>query len=346
MREEIFIPKMGANIDKVIIGKIFVKEGDSVKKGQPILEAVSFKSSFDIEATKDGRVVELNCKDGEERNVLDVVGFIEDEFVPLQKVENIKATPAARKLAKESGVDLQDLKTDSVIKEEDVLSVIYANNTLREPIGFRKKAEINQLEKSREYLSSSVTIQVATSALNSFLERYNSEHNTTISKSEFIAHNTGKILQTFWKLNSYYSKEHLVKNKSINIGQAVNFNHELFVPIVKNSNELSLEEFSRKSKENIFSIVSGNINPGSLNCGTFTISDLSAKGVYTFSPIVNANQAAILGISGEFDSIKFDEGKILPEKKMNLILCFDHRVCDGLYVAEFLFEIKKKIELG
>src|SRR5437762_13665231 len=103
---EIFIPKMGANIDKVTIGEIRVKKGDVVKKGDILFEIVTDKATFEIEADDSGAIGQLNIKEGDELDVLTVVGQI-GEGKPEIASSPIKATPKARKLAKENNIDIE-----------------------------------------------------------------------------------------------------------------------------------------------------------------------------------------------------------------------------------------------
>ena len=85
MGTKIFIPKMGANIEKVQIGKIYVKVKDTVKKGDLLFQIVTDKATFDVEADDDGKILSLDCKEDEELNVLEEIGYIGKEGETIQE---------------------------------------------------------------------------------------------------------------------------------------------------------------------------------------------------------------------------------------------------------------------
>ncbi len=332
MGTKIFIPKMGANIEKVQIGKIYVKVKDTVKKGDLLFQIVTDKATFDVEADDDGKILSLDCKEDEELNVLEEIGYIgkEGETIPPLKKENkkLKATPSAKKIAKENNINLNSIfkKDDKIIKEQDVLEYLEKNNEniKIEELSFRKKAEIKNLLKNKDLIPSSVTVSISTKKIKEKLEKY-----PNIKLGEYISHTISKILKKFPKLNAYYNSDKIYIYKDINIGMVVGFEEDLFVPVIHNTNNLSLEEFSSKFKELVFKVIKGDIKIEDLSKGTFTISDLSQYGIIEFDPLINSNQSAILGISSEHDD------------KLNLTLVFDHRVTNGKYAAEFLNELKK-----
>jgi len=143
MGVEIFIPKMGANIDSVEVGKVYLKGGDYVKKGEIIFEIVTDKATFNIESDADGKILSLKCKEGDKLNVLDVVGFIgkEGEKIPKReeiKVENLgqdnynesikqklKITPKAKKLIRKHKIDISNISFErKIIREKDILKLL------------------------------------------------------------------------------------------------------------------------------------------------------------------------------------------------------------------------------
>ena len=186
----IFIPKMGANIEEVKIGKLLVHKGDHVKKNNPLFEIVTYKATFAIEAEGDGQVLELNCKEGEDAYVLDELGYIgqKNDKVPKLKrrstkpaaertteqskpligqkklQDKIKATPSAKKLAEKYNINLVDIfsNVSKIIKEKDIEEYIKNSNLEKvEKINISqiKKTEIDFLSYSKECLQSSLTVQ-------------------------------------------------------------------------------------------------------------------------------------------------------------------------------------------
>ncbi len=356
MAVKIFIPKLGANIDSVEIGKIYVKKGDQVKKGELLFEINTNKATFNIEADSDGKILELNCKEGDEINVLETVGFIgnENEEVPQIKQEvicpeRVKATPLARKLAKENNIDIESAfkGTDKIIKDQDILDHINKsnpvnNNYSREKISSTKKAEIRNLQKSKECVTSSVTVAISSESIKNKVSGYCKKENLRMTTGEYIAHESALLLKKFPKLNAFHSDEDTLLYNNVNIGMAVNFDDKLLVPVIERADEMTLNEFSSKFKDIVMKLIKN--EPVSFENCTFTVTDLSSYNALMFQPVINANQSAILGICSEYDSFKLENDKFIYDPKFNLILSFDHRVLDGKYALEFLNSLKVKLE--
>jgi len=357
MGSKIFIPKIGANIESVEIGKIFVKKGDVVKKGDNLFEMTTEKATFDVEAEISGKILSLNCKENDELNVLDEIGFIGDERekIPELKIstkqetfDRIKATPAAKKLIKEHGLDLKIIssKISGIIKEKDVLEFVQnqRKDIKIEKIDFRKKAEIKNLLKTQEYIYSSVTISISAKKIKQKVKDYSDKYKIRLTILEYISYAIACSLKKFTKLNAYYTSNGICTYNNINLGIAVDINENLIVPVIKDANKLNLLKFSSRFNELVMDIIKGQIEVEDLRDGTFTITDLSSYGALHFNPVINANQSAILGVGAEYDSCFFKDNKLIYDPKINLILAFDHRVIDGKYALRFLREFKEDLE--
>lgn len=393
---EIFIPKMGANIETVDIGKIYKNVGETIKKGEILFDIVTDKATFAIEADGDGTILLLDCKEGQTLNVLEIVGYIGNvgEQLPEKKIQqpiitqpaqkqdqeqqpnqlqqsnnqttsannqqtssiNIKATPAAKKLAKENNIELEKAfaQFQGIIKEEHVQEYINKTkaekennekncNIIKEEISSRKKVEIKHLTKSKEYLYSSVTIAIPTTKIKLKLQQFSQEQNIRLTMLEYIIAITSIAIEKYPKVNGYYAENHFALYKEKNIAIAMNPDKELLVPVIKNADTLNLQQLSTAMKELIMKAIKNQLTIQDMENATFTVTDLSSYGVIEFSPIINSNQSAILGICAEYDSWKNENNLPTHDPKMNLILAFDHRLIDGKYAAEFLQAIKKKL---
>jgi len=356
----IYIPKLGANISNVEIGSINFKENDVVKRGDILFEIITDKAIFDVEADSDGTILKLDLKEGDELQILDEIGFIgnEGEEIPEFKIispsdalNKIKATPLAKKIAKDKNLDINNIfkGTTKIIKEKDILEFIKNNQIIDnleiEKVSFRKKAEIKNLSESRESILSSVTISIPTKKLKDKIKDYSEKHNLRLTLGEYISHTAAKTLKKFPKLNAYYNYEQINLYKDINIGLAISIEEDLLVPVIHNADKLELTEFSSKVKNLILEIVKNEIKMEDLINSTFTITDLSQYDVFHFNPVLNSKQSAILGICSEYDSCSFIDEKLIYDPKINIILVFDHRVTNGKYASEFLKEFKEQLFL-
>lgn len=343
---------MGANIEQVTIGQLRVKKGDKVNKGDILFEIVTDKATFEVEADAAGCVLELNVKEGDNLNVLAVVGYIGEpgESIPqVQKTESakepVKVTPKARKLAKENNIDIETAfaGSDKIIKEEDILAMIAPKKDDKNqellPLSARKKAEIAALSYSKHYLYSSVTAQVSIASIKDNVKKLADKHEIRLSMSQYLYHSTALAIPDFPYVNSYYTDEGIRKYEKVNLGIAMNPDEGLVVPIIRKANELDIVAFTDKFNELVLKAFKNELSTDDLQDGTFTITDLSSYNVFDFTPIINKNQSAILGISAPYDSCAFEKGALIYDPKINITLAFDHRVIDGKYAAQLLQRI-------
>src|SRR3989339_1986904 len=335
MATEIFIPKMGANIDVVDIGKIYKSEGDKVKKGEILFEIITDKATFDIEADADGIILSLECREGQTIKVLEVLGYIgyEGEQIPIkntqisQNQKDIKATPAAKKLAKDNNIELSITFSNfnGIIKEHDVIDYINNNNitdqidTAKEKLSPRKLAEIKNLTKNKEYIYSSITISLPTNKLKEKIKKFSEDNKIRLSIFEYITYIAAKSIEKYPLINSYYENEMIIKYKNINIGIAMNGENGLIVPVLYNTNNLDLLSLSEKMKELIMKNIKNKFELNDIENCTFTITDLSSYGVINFIPVINFKQCAILGICAEYGSCKNENDVLIYEPNMNLV---------------------------
>lgn len=161
--------------------------------------------------------------------------------------------------------------------------------------------------------------------------------NKGISPLIFIIKATTQALKAFPDFNSSLSSDgkRIIRKKYINIGVAVDTPGGLLVPVIKNANELSILELAEKLAESSQQARDGKLKTDEMSGGTFTISSLGGIGGTNFTPIINAPEVAILGISRSemkpvWNGSSFDARLILP-----FSLSYDHRVIDGAAAARF-----------
>ncbi|MFI4847408.1 MAG: 2-oxo acid dehydrogenase subunit E2 [Candidatus Makana argininalis] len=189
------------------------------------------------------------------------------------------------------------------------------------------------------------------------LEIYRKEKNLELKKNNinynitilvFIIKIISNVLEKIPKFNSSLSEDlqNLVIKKYINIGIAVNTKYGILVPVIYNTNKKnilqilsSLYKISKKARE-------GKLNPSDTKGGTFTISSLGGIGGMSFTPIINAPEVSILGISKSFIKPIWDGEKFIPKLILPISLSYDHRVIDGADGAYFINKIKSYIKIS
>jgi pyruvate dehydrogenase E2 component (dihydrolipoamide acetyltransferase) len=145
-------------------------------------------------------------------------------------------------------------------------------------------------------------------------------------------------------LNAHFLEDTLRRFSSVHMGVAVDTDRGLMVPTLLNSSKKSLNEISIETKELSQECRKGMINPDKLKGGTFTITNLGALGIESFTPVINPPQTAILGVNTIETKIRENNGAISAYSSINLSLTFDHRAVDGAPAARFLKDLKEYLE--
>ena len=158
-----------------------------------------------------------------------------------------------------------------------------------------------------------------------------------ITIGDLVAYAAAKVLEKHTKLNAYVVDGTLRCFGQIHLGLAVDTPRGLMVPTIRNATALTLREFSALSKKLAADSLSGSVSPDLLSGGTFTVTNLGAFGIESFTPILNEPQTAILGVDNIVPrpTIAAD-GKVGAEMRIGFSLTVDHRVVDGADAARYL----------
>lgn len=164
-----------------------------------------------------------------------------------------------------------------------------------------------------------------------------------ISLNDMIIYAVSRTILDFPYLNAHYSDDSMKIFKHANLGVAVDTERGLLVPTIMHADEMSLVEISQTMKQLVQECRSGSISPDKLSGASFTISNLGAFGITTFTPIVNPPQTGILGVCNIETRIRMKNGQPEFYPTMNLSLTYDHRAMDGAPASRFLQALAKNI---
>jgi pyruvate dehydrogenase E2 component (dihydrolipoamide acetyltransferase) len=164
-----------------------------------------------------------------------------------------------------------------------------------------------------------------------------------VTLNDMIIFAVSRTILNFPALNAHYGDEEMKLFKTANIGVAVDTERGLLVPTIRHAETLSLNEISRQMKELAAECQSGSIAPDKLSGATFTVSNLGAFGVTTFTPIINPPQTGILGVCNIEHRIRMKNGEPEFYPTINLSLTYDHRAMDGAPASRFLQALAKNI---
>lgn len=165
-----------------------------------------------------------------------------------------------------------------------------------------------------------------------------------ITINDMILFAVAKTLPAHKSLNAHFLGENMRFFKNVNLGIAVDTERGLMVPTVVAAEKLSLSELAKASKAVITEAQSGTISPDKLKGASFTVSNLGAMGIESFTPVINPPQTGILGVCSLTKRVKEVNGAPVFYPCIPLSLTFDHRALDGAPAARFLKELCTNLE--
>ena len=165
-----------------------------------------------------------------------------------------------------------------------------------------------------------------------------------ITLNDIILYAVSRVILNHKGVNAHCLEDTMRYFNTVNLGIAVDSARGLMVPTLFHAEKLSLNELSKAAKSVITAAQGGTINPDLLKGATFTISNLGAMGIESFTPIINPPQTAILGVDCITRRVKEVNGEDVFYSAMGLSLTFDHRVLDGADAARFLKDLVFALE--
>jgi pyruvate dehydrogenase E2 component (dihydrolipoamide acetyltransferase) len=345
------------------VGKWYKKEGESVEKGEPIVEVVSEKATYDLEAPSSGILKKVLVQAGVDVPVNAVIGVITapdepfsetaavtetQETVEAEGEKRVPASPAAKRLAKEYGIDLSTVAGSGLegrIGEDDVQRVIEQRSGAAPkvkqtiPLSGFKKTTAERLSMSFRTAPHSTIIMET-----DVTKAAETHQKTQVSYTTIIVKAAAKALSELPMMNSTLEGDRIKMFEDVNVGVAVATENGLVVPVIHNADKKPLKEIDAAIKELTEKARQSKLTKEDLTGGTFTITNLGMYDVDFFTPIINPPEAAILGIGKIIEKPVAVNAKIEIKPVLMLSLSYDHRIVDGAPAAQFLQHIKQQIE--
>ncbi len=289
----------------------------------------------------------------------------EETGVPAEE-GRIKASPLARRLAAELGVDLSGVRgtgPEGRIVKEDVLAAAERAGVRGPAPGPRPAGpEVEVVEPDRMqatiarrmaeakatvphfYLTVEARVDEAVELRAELKELVTG--GVQVTMTDFLTRACAIALTRFPEVNASWVEGRFQRKRSINIGLAVPPAQGLglLVPVVHDADRKDLIQIAIESRQVIERARSGRPNPGDLEGATFSISNLGMYGVDEFAAIINPPEAAILAVGQIKDAPVVEDGRLVVGKVMRLTLSVDHRVFYGATAARFMAEVRRLIE--
>ena len=349
---------------KGVIKKVLVKIGDEVKEGDDFLE-IEISEEEIKEDYKDKEVQ----KDTQEDDRDEVEEIIEEkkveEIIEQPKYESsasgIYAGPAVRKLAREFGIDLNQViasgPRNRILKEDlhkFVKSKLEGSSTgipKMPSIDFSEFGNVEEIDLTKFQKTSALNLQQSwitiphvtqhdETSIDDLLNVRKSlmnKHKVKVSPLAFFAKGICKLLEEFPLFNASIDMNTMkvIKKDFINLGIAIDTPQGLIVPNIKSADKKSIREISDEIARLADLSKSRKIKVNDLKGSTFTISSLGSFGGKFFTPIINPPEVAILGISKSYDSVLLKDTKPVSTTNLPISLSYDHRIINGVEGVKF-----------
>ena len=379
----VLMPQAGQSMEEGTLIKWRVAVGDQIKKGDVIFEVETDKATMEVEATDTGRLARIVLPAGETSKVLIPVGFLAendadvDAFLastgstPTAAPKSIatataptiksvsapatttagrtKASPAARKVAQERGIDLATVPTGSGpngrILSTDVPTRSAAPATTE--AGSRKKMSQMRKAIARNLLASKQTIPhfymkltINAEPMYAFYQAEKAKYQCSLNDVVVLA--LSRALQEFPGLRSRLDNDEIITFPTSNIGIAVGMDDGLVVPVLMAAERLSLAQIAVEIRRIATSAKAGKIE--GMGNGVLTITNLGMFGVEEFSAIINPPEAAILAVGAAREEVTVTNGAMRIGRVMTMTLSADHRIVDGMLAAKFFARLREILE--
>jgi pyruvate dehydrogenase E2 component (dihydrolipoamide acetyltransferase) len=399
----ILMPKAGQSMEEGVIVKWHVQPGASIKKGDVIFEIETDKATIEVEATDSGRLARVVVGEGGSSLVQQPVGYLADNdadvdayiaghaggavpavaaakeggpardadsaapiiSAPAATTESgrVKASPAARKVADERGIDLAGIASGSGpggrILSTDVPAAAPAGIPVSAPAPtpmpsgdapagvVRKRMSGMRKAIARNLTLSKTTIphwylrcRLNAGPMMSFYKSQKSKVGCSVN--DVIVMACARAIMEFPAMHSRVDGETILEYAGANIGIAVGMDDGLVVPVVLNAERLTLAQLAGETKRLANQARAGKIE--NMGQGIFTISNLGMYGVDDFVAIVNPPEAAILAVGAVREDVIVKDGAMRAGQTLTLTLSADHRLIDGTLGAQFMARLRILLE--
>lgn len=409
---EVKVPEMGESIMEGTIAKWHVKEGDQVNQGDVLAELETDKVNIEISAEESGIIAQLLSKEGETVQVGETIARIGSgagavsappaaapvaaapapvaeskpaavqASAPAETVNDSSSTyaasPAARKLARERGIDLGQVQTlDPIgrIRQEDIHAHIQkptaapsaavqaaqvsqpavpaadpSKPSERRKMSRRRVTIANRLVEAQRTAAMLTTFnEVDMTAILDLRKRrktaFQEKHDIGLGFMSFFTRAVIGALKAFPLLNAEIQGDEIVVKQYYDIGIAVSAKEGLVVPVVRDADRLSFAGIEKQIADLAGKARSNSLALSDLQGGTFTITNGGVFGSLLSTPILNAPQVGILGMHKiQLRPVAIDETKMENRPMMYVALSYDHRIVDGSEAVRFLVTLKNLLE--
>jgi len=379
---EIPMPRLSDQGEEATVIKWLKQPGDAVGRGEPLVEIETDKATMVYEAEFEGVLDEIVVDEGTTAALGETIAKASgtgmapspqpaaptpeaassassDRLKPVTAVQDgrdsgrSRATPVARKLAAELGVELARLEGTGPggrIVRADVRDAAPAASPAAED-----EVELTPTQRTIAQRMSESRAQIPEFTLEAEIDMEAAaearEELRTLGReplpsfNDLVVKAAALALRQHPALNSSWADGRIKRHEHVKVGIAVATDDALYVPTLPDADTLPIFELAGLARDRIDRVLGGSIAPEELRDGTFTVSNLGMFGIRRFHAVINPPQAAILAV-GEVSRrpVVGEDGAIVARHRMDVALSCDHRVVYGAQAAQFLQTLTTLLE--
>ena len=372
---DVLLPQAGQSMEEGTIVRWLKNEGDKVQAKEILLEVETDKAVVEVEAGHDGTLRKILVPAGTTVPIRTRIALIGDAnaALPAKPAASaapaalppsgpLKASPAARKIAGERGIDLTSVGSGSGpngrITSRDLppqaaqakvapaipavaqTASVSGPATRRRLTPMRKAVARNLLASKQNIPHFYMQLTINAAPLSELQKSEKTKYQCSLN--DFVTKACAKAIREFPAFRSRIENDEMVEFNDVNIGIAVGMDEGLVVPVVLGADTLSIKDLASETRRLAQSAKTGKIE--NMGKGVFTITNLGMFGIEQFTAIVNPPEAAIMAVGTLRETVVVQDGSMWPGKVMTLTLSADHRVVDGLPAAKFMARLKELLE--
>lgn len=391
MLHQFKLPELGENIEDGDVVRVLVSKGDKVKKDQSVIELETDKAVVEVPCDVEGVVEEIHVKEGDKARVGQVIltlkvakgveeAPLREKVVKKQKVSvptkpkvptkggAIAASPEVRRLAREMGVDLNQVVGSGPggrispmdVKAQTRGQKVISTTSLPD---FSKWGPIDRQPMSNVRRKTAERMAQAWSAIphvtqfdhgditdllirrKQFAKKVE-EAGGKLTVTAIILNVVASALKNFPKFNASVDieKEEIIYKNYYHIGVAVDTERGLIVPVIRDADKKNIIEISVELTQAAQRARNRKTTLEEMQGASFTVTNLGSLGTTYFAPVIHWPQVAILGIGRAEEQPIYQEGNWVPRKILPLSISYDHRIIDGADAARFLRWMAEELE--
>ncbi|HSE80209.1 MAG TPA: dihydrolipoamide acetyltransferase family protein [Gaiellaceae bacterium] len=397
MSSQVTLPRLGQGMESGTIVRWLKAEGDQVEKGEPLYELDTEKVTQEVEADSSGILLKILAGEGEEIEVGKAIAVIGEpgeeipdlgpepeaeaepaaeepkekpapEPAPAPRSENggrVKASPLARRIARERGIDLASLHgtgPEGRIVAEDVERAekaapepapaaapapVAAGEVEVVPLAGMRRAIARRMTEAWEAPVFQITMTADMTAairLREGLVARMGEGDAKPTYSDILTKVCAVALMRHRAVNALFAGEEVHVMPSAHVGIAVAVPNGLLVPVQRSCEAKTIQQLANERADLVARTRAGKLRQEELEGGTFTISNLGMYGVERFVAVLNPPQAAILAVGAIEERAVVRDGEVVARPVLEMTLTCDHRTVDGATASAFLRTVKQFLE--